>query len=105
MDAELSLVLANQALAKPGSFIYDPFVGTGSFLFTCSHFGAFTIGSDIDGRQIRGKDGKGVHTNINQYGLESKILDGFVADLNHHPWRRNLTGENQGIFDAIVTDV
>jgi tRNA (guanine10-N2)-methyltransferase len=41
--------------AKKGSLVYDPFVGTGSLLVTCAHFGAFPIGSDIDGRQIRGK--------------------------------------------------
>jgi tRNA (guanine10-N2)-methyltransferase len=55
MDPLLSLVMANMALARPGSLILDPFVGTGSFLLCCSHFGAFTMGSDIDGRQIRGK--------------------------------------------------
>ena len=57
MDAELSLVMANQALAKPGALIYDPFVGTGSLMITCAEFGAFTVGSDIDGRQIRGTAG------------------------------------------------
>eukprot|EP00158_Paraphelidium_tribonemae_P007580 Partr_v1_DN28290_c1_g1_i4_m75344 putative tRNA methyltransferase 11 homolog (S. cerevisiae) len=31
MDARLSLVMGNQALARSGSLIYDPFVGTGSF--------------------------------------------------------------------------
>jgi tRNA (guanine10-N2)-methyltransferase len=55
MDPELSLIMANMALVKPGSFVLDPFVGTGSFLISCSHFGAFTIGADIDGRQLRGK--------------------------------------------------
>lgn len=30
MDAELSLVMANMALARPNSLIYDPFVGTGN---------------------------------------------------------------------------
>lgn len=58
-ESELSLVTANQALvwspyafflrltgdqAQPGMLIYDPFVGTGSFLYTCSHFGAVTFG-------------------------------------------------------------
>jgi len=46
-EAELSLVTANMALARPGTLIYDPFCGTGSFLYTCSHFGAMTLGSDI----------------------------------------------------------
>ncbi|KAJ1799481.1 hypothetical protein LPJ77_006295, partial [Coemansia sp. RSA 2523] len=34
MDAELSLLMANQAQAQNGMFVYDPFVGTGSFLLT-----------------------------------------------------------------------
>jgi tRNA (guanine10-N2)-methyltransferase len=55
MDAELSLVMANMGLADSGKIIYDPFVGTGSFLCTCSYFGAYTFGADIDGRQIRGE--------------------------------------------------
>ncbi|KAI7902319.1 S-adenosyl-L-methionine-dependent methyltransferase [Cokeromyces recurvatus] len=98
MDAELSLVMANQALAAPGKLVYDPFVGTGSFLFTCAHFGAFTLGSDIDGRQIRGKGNASVHSNIEQYNLQGRVLDTLVFDICHHPWR------SQQWIDAIVTD-
>ncbi|RHZ87310.1 hypothetical protein Glove_37g81 [Diversispora epigaea] len=98
MDAELSLIMANQALAEPGKLIYDPFVGTGSFLFTCAHYGAFTMGSDIDGRQIRGQANKSIKSNIEQYNLHGKVLDTLVFDICHHPWRENLW------FDAIVTD-
>lgn len=98
MDAELSLVMANQALAAPGKICYDPFVGTGSFLFTCAHFGAFTMGSDIDGRQIRGKGKSGVHSNIEQYNLQGRVLDALVFDICHNPWR------SQQWLDAIVTD-
>lgn len=98
MDAELSLVMANQALAAPGKIVYDPFVGTGSFLFTCAHFGAFTMGSDIDGRQIRGKGKSGVHTNIEQYNLQGRVLDALVFDITRNPWR------SQQWLDAIVTD-
>ena len=29
MDAQLSLIMANQAQVKPGSLVYDPFAGTG----------------------------------------------------------------------------
>ena len=35
--------------------MYDPFVGTGSMLYAVAHWGAYVLGSDIDGRQIRGK--------------------------------------------------
>ncbi|KAI8056218.1 hypothetical protein BDF22DRAFT_674429 [Syncephalis plumigaleata] len=97
MDAELSLIMANQALAAPGKLIYDPFVGSGSFLYTCSHFGAYTMGSDIDGRQFRGRDGKSVNTNIEQYGLHGKVLDVLTLDIKHHAWRRT------PLFDGIVT--
>ena len=51
MDSELSLISANQALIKPGFLMYDPFVGTGSFLVAAAYFGAFVLGSDIDGRK------------------------------------------------------
>lgn len=100
MDAELSLVMANQAQAGPGKLIYDPFVGTGSFLFTCAHFGSYTMGSDIDGRQIRGKDkNSGVKSNIEQYNLKGRVLDTLVFDICHHPWRTT-----RPWIDAIVTD-
>ncbi|KAJ1332419.1 hypothetical protein BSLG_008721 [Batrachochytrium salamandrivorans] len=81
MDAELSLVMANQALARPGSFTLDPFVGTGSFLVSCSHFGAYTVGSDIDGRQIRGSGDKSVETNIGQYGLQKRVIGSLICDI------------------------
>ncbi|KAF7728275.1 hypothetical protein EC973_006449 [Apophysomyces ossiformis] len=98
MDAELSLVMANQALAGPGKLVYDPFVGTGSFLFTCAHFGSYTLGSDIDGRQIRGKSADcGVKSNIKQYNLQGRVLDSLVFDVCHHPWRC------KDWLDAIVT--
>ncbi|KAJ2723182.1 hypothetical protein GGI07_002817 [Coemansia sp. Benny D115] len=103
MDAELSLVMANQALARPGTLIYDPFVGTGSFLLTCAHFGACTMGSDIDGRQIRGTAGfkrgvNGIKANLAQYQLGGRVLDTAVFDVCRNPWRRG------ALFDAIVTD-
>lgn len=99
MDAELSLVSANQALAKPGKIIYDPFVGTGSFLVSCSHFGAFSLGSDIDGRKIRGlEEGKGIEDNLTQYQLNNLVLGTLACDIAHHCWRPGPW------FDAIVTD-
>ncbi|KAJ1922920.1 hypothetical protein LPJ71_001034 [Coemansia sp. S17] len=103
MDAELSLVMANQALARNGALVYDPFVGTGSFLLTCSHFGAYSMGSDIDGRQIRGTAGfrrgvDGISANLAQYGLADRVLDTVVFDICRNPWR------DGPMFDAIVTD-
>jgi tRNA (guanine10-N2)-methyltransferase len=97
--------MANMALAKKGSFILDPFVGTGSFLVSCSHFGALTIGSDIDGflsvikgRQIRGQSGPSIDSNVSQYKLKDRVIGQVVSDIAHHPWKR------QPWFDAIVCD-
>ena len=89
MDSELALVTANITLAAPHKLFYDPFVGTGSFTIACAHFGAFTLGSDIDGRSIRGVSlDKNIVTNFCQYNLADKLLDNFVADLTHSPLRR-----------------
>lgn len=98
MDAELSLITANLALARPGSMAYDPFMGTGSFPLACAHFGAAVFGSDMDGRSIRGKKGRHVKSNFEQYGTTSLYLDGFVADLTNTPLR---TGR---FLDSIVCD-
>ena len=87
MDSELALLTANLALAGPGKIFYDPFVGTGSFPIACSHFGARTMGSDIDGRMVRGRNGKDIRTNFRQYKLLDRYLDGFISDLTHSPLR------------------
>lgn len=39
MDATLSLLMANQAMVKPGDLVYDPFVGTGSLLVAAAKCG------------------------------------------------------------------
>lgn len=88
MDSELALLTANLTLAAPDKIFYDPFVGTGSFPIACSHFGARTIGSDIDGRMVRGKNGRDIKTNFRQYNLLDRYLDGFISDLTHSPLRR-----------------
>jgi tRNA (guanine10-N2)-methyltransferase len=67
MEAEMGFLMAGQALVSdqplhyanqqpaPGKIIYDPFAGTGSLLYAVAHWGAYVFGSDIDGRQMRGK--------------------------------------------------
>lgn len=98
MDAELSLVTANLALAAPGRLAYDPFMGTGSFPVACAHFGASVFGSDLDGRSIRGKKDRSVRGNFSQYGTSANYLGGFIADLTNTPLRHDR------IVDAIICD-
>lgn len=99
MDAELSLLSANQALARPGTIAYDPFVGTGSFIIASAYFGAQTIGSDIDGRKIRGNLTYGIQANLEQYGLEQYLMANMACDISHHCWRSGVTW-----FDSIICD-
>lgn len=103
MESALSLLTANMTLAAPGKLFYDPFVGTGSFCVAAAHFGAHGMGSDIDGRSFKGKeagDGKptGLETNMEQYGLKSRFLDAFTADLTNTPIR------DARLFDGIMCD-
>lgn len=103
MEAELSLVTANMALAAPGKLFYDPFVGTGSFMVTAAHFGALTMGSDIDPRSFKGKEEENwgppaVTHNFKQYGTESKFVEAFTSDLTNSPLR------NSQLLDGIVCD-
>jgi len=112
MDAELALVTANLALAGRGKVHYDPFTGTGSFPIACAHFGSCVLGSDLDGRSIRGagkSKGKGatkaersVRGNFGQYDLLANYLDGFVADLTNTPLRsgRDAVGEGAQVGKA-----
>ncbi|KAL4977533.1 hypothetical protein BDW66DRAFT_158881 [Aspergillus desertorum] len=103
MDAELSLITANMAHAAPGKLFYDPFVGTGSFSVAAAHFGAVTLGSDIDGRSFRGKEMHkwkmtGVQLNFQQYEISSKFGDCFTSDLTNTP----LLGKQ--FLDGIICD-
>lgn len=98
MDAELSLVMCNMAGVRAGDLVYDPFVGTGSLLCTSAFFGGLPLGSDIDGRQMRGQEGRSIYSNLTQYGLTGRFVGGLVFDVLHHPWRDGFT------VDAIITD-
>jgi tRNA (guanine10-N2)-methyltransferase len=99
--------------------MYDPFAGTGSLLYAAAHWGSYVFGSDIDGRQMRGKSqycshrlfrscadhlarGKDVVPGMlraaEQYGVRDKFLDLFTFDVTQNPLR---TG---GWIDGIITD-
>jgi len=54
MPADMAFLYANQALAEPSKLVYDPFVGTGSLLVACAHFGATVVGSDLDWKILHG---------------------------------------------------
>ncbi|CAH0582872.1 unnamed protein product [Chrysodeixis includens] len=110
MDAQLSLLMANQAQVKTGDIVLDPFVGSGSLLVSAAHFGAYVWGSDIDfmmlhgrtrpsrvGQKMRAKE-ESVRGNMRQYKTESSYLDVLVSDFSLPLWKQGFK------FDAIITD-
>jgi len=114
MDPQLSLIMANQAQIVKGCFCYDPFVGTGSIIVACSHFGGVSGGGDIDYNTIygRGKSSRAglspdksyrsrdelIRTNFEHYNLNTFYWEIIASDATHNPFRVT------EIFDAIVTD-
>ncbi|XP_053349755.1 tRNA (guanine(10)-N2)-methyltransferase homolog [Clarias gariepinus] len=110
MDAGLSFIMANHGKVKAHDLVYDPFVGTGSLLVACSHFGAYVCGTDIDYNTIhgvgkasrknqkwRGPD-ENIRANLRQYGSECLYVDVMVSDASKPVWRKG------ALFDAIITD-
>ncbi|KAJ3597232.1 hypothetical protein NHX12_000760, partial [Muraenolepis orangiensis] len=110
MDAGLAFIMANHAAVKENDLVFDPFVGTGSLLVACSHFGAYVCGTDIDYNTIHGKGrssrknhawrgpDENIRANLRQYGKEKAFLDVMVSDASKPTWRPGLH------FDAIITD-
>ncbi|CAM9211442.1 unnamed protein product, partial [Ectocarpus sp. 6 AP-2014] len=98
MDNELALVMANMALVGKGKLCFDPFVGTGSILVACAHFGGVCVGTDIDVRVLKGKKGRSVFTNFDKYGLPRPEL---VRSDNALYGRHFRVME---LYDCIVTD-
>ncbi|GMM33811.1 tRNA (guanine-N2-)-methyltransferase [Saccharomycopsis crataegensis] len=97
-EAELSLVTVNVAQTNVGKIMYDPFVGTGSFLVTGAHFGALTIGSDIDMKPLMGKKKNTIQANFKQYGTSLNFLDTCTMDFTHNAFRKDF------IIDTICCD-
>lgn len=54
MDLSLNTVMLNCAHVKRNDVVLDPFCGSGSILLIASAVGAFTIGSDIDDKVLKG---------------------------------------------------
>ncbi|CAM9226791.1 unnamed protein product [Chrysoparadoxa australica] len=103
MDNELSLIMANMALARKGALVMDPFVGTGSILVACAQMGgSCCIGTDIDIRVLRGKGEGDVFSNFDQYGLPRPEVVRSDNSLYHRHFRR-MPGRG-GLYDAVVCD-
>lgn len=77
--------MANQAMVKPGDFVFDPFLGTGSLAIAAAEVGALVWGGDIDMRVINGKQGRNLASCFRLYGLgtpEIVRMDNSARYLN-----------------------
>ena len=101
MDTELSFIMSNCVLARSGSFIIDPFVGTGSLLISAKAFGAHCVGVDIDIRILHAKrfnKTSDQFSNYDQYGFSPPCT--LRADVS----RRGNCLRKVPIFDGILCD-
>jgi len=112
MDAELALWMSNISQIESGSFVFDPFVGSGSLLLTSAHYGSMCLGSDINynvmmaqGKSARMGQGdrkpeETLRGSLAHFELENKYIGAAIIDNNVNPWRTCTTGW----FDAVITD-
>ncbi|KAF6213186.1 hypothetical protein GE061_010902 [Apolygus lucorum] len=111
MDPQLSLIMANQALVKNGSLVYDPFVGSGSLLIGAAQFGGLVMGADLDYLMVHGmsrptrkqarhkpRHEENILANMKQYGFAHRYVDVVVADFALPLWHDSFK------LDAIITD-
>ncbi|GMF03160.1 unnamed protein product [Ambrosiozyma monospora] len=97
-DTELSLVTCNLGLVDDKKFVWDPFVGTGSFLLAASEFGAIGFGNDIDFLTLKGKKGKRIRHNFAKVDRKQQYGDAMCMDFN------NCALRNDFQIDCILCD-
>lgn len=77
MDAQLAIIMANQAQVKVGDMVLDPFVGSGSLLVAAAHFGAYVWGSDIDYLMLHARTRPTrVGQKVTKYGQRKRVYEG-----------------------------
>jgi tRNA G10 N-methylase Trm11 len=100
-DPEIALIMANQTLVNEFSFVFDPFVGTGTLLSACGLLcqkTPFLFGCDVDEKLLIGHgEQQRTSTNFTYFSLMSSEL--LLADSMSLCFR-----EPQHFFDAIICD-
>lgn len=97
-DAELSLFTCNMAQVKKFDFVYDPFVGTGSFIVAASEFDGVTIGTEIEFLTLKGKGpNRRIKDNFKYYNKSLNYIDTLCMDFTNNAFR-------DFKFDCIISD-
>ena len=89
LHPRLARALVNLSRVREEETLLDPFCGTGGVLMEAALIGAKTIGSDIDGRMVRGAE-----ENLSSLNIESEL---FCADIGE-------VKDRVTVVDAIATD-
>lgn len=98
-DAELSLFTCNIAQVKKYDMVYDPFVGTGSFIVAAGEFDGITLGTEIEFLTLKGKGPKKrIADNFKYYKKELNYVDSLCMDFTNNAIRSDLK------FDCIISD-
>ncbi|KXJ09584.1 tRNA (guanine(10)-N2)-methyltransferase-like [Exaiptasia diaphana] len=92
MDPLLSFFMANQGQARPGTLVFDPFVGTGSTLLSCGHFGSRVFGSDIDKNLITGRGKSSRASSKCKWRNKGWVIVLLGSDLDWPDWVQTRTG-------------
>jgi len=103
MPPELSFLISNMALVQKGSSVLDPFCGTGSLLLAASHYGARTLGCDLD-RRVFGDRCKGHDRNLLQYNLGPRPSELMQNDMAQSVNLWSNASLRSGIVDAVISD-
>ncbi|VDP44053.1 unnamed protein product [Schistosoma margrebowiei] len=83
MNVTLAAIMANVGLCRKSSFVWDPFIGTGSTVIAASVWGSFGGGSDIDYSVLHGigmspKAGQDPNPVLTLDGEQIKVVEKFV---------------------------
>jgi len=84
---DLAFLMCNQAKVTSGSFVFDPYVGTGSILLAVKLFGGLGFGADLDYRVVMGKGVGRLNKNSSFYNNE---LENYFPKINLNFIQNNL---------------
>ncbi len=88
MNAKLARCMVNLAHARDGSYVLDPFCGTGSTLIEATLVGCVALGVDVERKMARG-----ALRNVRHFGLSPEGI--VLADARKLPFNR---------VDSVATD-
>lgn len=111
MDSELSFIICNASGVSEKTVLLDCCAGSGSILLSGAIQGSLVIGTDINGKQFKGRDtphtnpriktqlpNTTIHSNFKMYGISDRVLTIGIHDLFDHLIFRN------GTVDVILCD-